>query len=102
MTQASLNASLPRILPRLFRHRFDPNPKVQAAMSRVWLLLVDDGAALLDAQLGPLLDALLADMGQPAWRVRESAALAAAELARGRGWGDLAPRYQPLWNMGLR
>uniref|UniRef100_A0A1D1ZQA1 Proteasome component Ecm29 N-terminal domain-containing protein n=1 Tax=Auxenochlorella protothecoides TaxID=3075 RepID=A0A1D1ZQA1_AUXPR len=102
VTQASLNASLPRILPRLFRHRFDPNPKVQAAMSRVWLLLVDDGAALLDAQLGPLLDALLADMGQPAWRVRESAALAAAELARGRGWGDLAPRYQPLWNMGLR
>ncbi|RMZ55804.1 hypothetical protein APUTEX25_005845, partial [Auxenochlorella protothecoides] len=101
VTQASLNASLPRILPRLFRHRFDPNPKVQAAMSRVWLLLVDDGAALLDAQLGPLLDALLADMGQPAWRVRESAALAAAELARGRGWGDLAPRYQPLWNMGL-
>lgn len=33
---------LPQIVPRLYRYQFDPNPKIQQAMSSIWNALVQD------------------------------------------------------------
>lgn len=33
---------LPKIVPRLYRYQFDPNPKIQMAMSSIWQALVSD------------------------------------------------------------
>lgn len=33
---------LPKIVPRLYRYQFDPNPKVQRAMTSIWESLVTD------------------------------------------------------------
>ena len=33
---------LHRIVPKLYRYQFDPNPKIQAAMTSIWTALVTD------------------------------------------------------------
>ena len=33
---------LHRIVPKLYRYQFDPNPKIQGAMSSIWTALVTD------------------------------------------------------------
>ncbi len=33
---------LHRIVPKLYRYQFDPNPKIQAAMSSIWVAIVTD------------------------------------------------------------
>ncbi|KAK2079946.1 hypothetical protein QBZ16_002341 [Prototheca wickerhamii] len=80
-----LKAIAPDFLPRLYRLRFDPDPKVQRAMTNVWLLLVDDSAATLTQRFAAL-----------------GAAAAAAELLRGRSWAELEPVYGGFWAAALR
>ena len=33
---------LHKIVPKLYRYQFDPNPKIQGAMSSIWTALVTD------------------------------------------------------------
>lgn len=71
-------------------------------MTQIWQLLVDDPRAALSGSYSQVLKMLLDDMGSRSWRVRESAALACAELVAGRGWEEVEPRFQALWQADLR
>lgn len=37
-----LSEHLPKIVPRLYRYRFDPTPKIQNSMSSIWHALVPE------------------------------------------------------------
>jgi proteasome component ECM29 len=91
-----------RLVPRLYRATFDPEPRVAAAMARLWALLVDDPAAALEAHFDAVAAGVAADFGARAWRAREGAAAAAAELVRGRAWAQLAPHWGAFWTGALR
>ena len=36
---------LGQIVPRLYRYQFDPNPKIQQAMSSIWQAVVKDNSS---------------------------------------------------------
>lgn len=39
---SQLSEHLPKIVPRLYRYRFDPTPKIQNSMSSIWHALVPE------------------------------------------------------------
>ncbi len=42
--QEQLAPYLQTIVPRLYRYKYDPNPKIQLAMSSIWSALVPETA----------------------------------------------------------
>ncbi|QGA15725.1 hypothetical protein EYB26_003385 [Talaromyces marneffei] len=75
----------PKIYPKLYRYRFDPNPNVQRSMNDIWQALVKDPTALLDTQFDPIMDDLLSSIiAGREWRVRQASCAAIADLLQGR------------------
>ncbi|KAF5832303.1 proteasome stabiliser-domain-containing protein [Dunaliella salina] len=98
----ALKPHVQRLLPRLYRYQYDPNPRVQEAMSGIWKALVDDPKAALDAALPTLMHDLTQELGGRLWRNRQAAAAALADLLQGRRWNELAPHITTLWMMTFR
>ncbi|RAO70304.1 uncharacterized protein BHQ10_006316 [Talaromyces amestolkiae] len=75
----------PKIYPKLYRYRFDPNPNVQRSMNDIWQALVKDSTALLDIQFDAIMDDLLSSIiAGREWRVRQASCAAIADLLQGR------------------
>lgn len=78
-------AKNPKIYPKLYRYRFDPNPNVQRSMNDIWQALVKDPTALLDDQFDAIMDDLLSSIiAGREWRVRQASCAAIADLLQGR------------------
>lgn len=93
---------LPKIVPRLYRYQFDPNPKVQRAMTSIWESLVTDNKKTLDLYISEILDDLLKNLTAPEWRVRESSCHAVSDLLRGRQMSDIVDKLPALWEICLQ
>ncbi|KAH3831754.1 hypothetical protein DPMN_105024 [Dreissena polymorpha] len=63
---------LPQIVPRLYRYQFDPNIKIQRAMTSIWNSLVKDNKSTVDTYLKEILEDLLCNLTNAQWRIRES------------------------------
>ena len=79
-----------------YRYQYDPNGRVRDAMAHIWVALVPEPRAALDAHFGAIADELLREMGGRMWRNREAACLGLADLlqvglchAQRAGTGDL-------------
>ncbi|KAE8376836.1 proteasome stabiliser-domain-containing protein [Aspergillus bertholletiae] len=78
-------AKNPRIYPKLFRYRFDPNPNVQRSMNTIWQSLVKDPAATINSHFDEIMNDLLKSMlAGREWRVRQASCAAVADLIQGR------------------
>ncbi|KAL4235658.1 hypothetical protein ACF0H5_004053 [Mactra antiquata] len=93
---------LPQIVPRLYRYQFDPNPKIQQAMSSIWNTLVQDNKDTVDKYMNDILKDLLPNLTNNQWRVRESSCLAVNDLLRGRPLDDVVESLPELWESCLR
>ncbi|KAF7597423.1 proteasome component M29 [Aspergillus hancockii] len=87
-SDSSVNGYLaknPKIYPKLFRYRFDPNPNVQRSMNTIWQTLVKDPTAIVNIHFDEIMDDLLESMmtGRE-WRVRQASCAAIADLVQGR------------------
>ncbi|GFS17153.1 proteasome-associated protein ECM29-like protein, partial [Elysia marginata] len=91
-----------QIVPRLYRYQFDPNPKIQQAMSGIWNALVQDNKKTVDTYLKQILDDLLKNLTSNQWRIRESSSLAVSDLLRGRVLDDIIEDIPQLWETCLR
>ncbi|KAE8147028.1 proteasome stabiliser-domain-containing protein [Aspergillus avenaceus] len=78
-------AKNPKIYPKLFRYRFDPNPNVQRSMNSIWQALVKDPAVIIDTHFDEIMNDLLKSIitGRE-WRVRQASCAAIADLVHGR------------------
>ncbi|KAE8414924.1 proteasome stabiliser-domain-containing protein [Aspergillus pseudocaelatus] len=66
-------AKNPKIYPKLFRYRFDPNPNVQRSMNTIWQALVKDTAAIISDHFDEIMDDLLRSLlAGREWRVRQA------------------------------
>ncbi|KAJ5647574.1 hypothetical protein N7490_003946 [Penicillium lividum] len=87
-SDSSVNGYLaqnPKIYPKLFRYRFDPNPNVQRSMNTIWQALVKDPTVVIDTHFDPIMADLLKSMLQGReWRVRQASCAAVADLIQGR------------------
>ncbi|KAB8216124.1 proteasome stabiliser-domain-containing protein [Aspergillus novoparasiticus] len=78
-------AKNPKIYPKLFRYRFDPNPNVQRSMNTIWQALVKDPTAIISDHFDEIMDDLLRSMlAGREWRVRQASCAAIADLIQGR------------------
>jgi proteasome component ECM29 len=78
-------AKNPKIYPKLFRYRFDPNPNVQRSMNTIWQALVKDPTVVVDTHFDQIMEDLLKSMlSGREWRVRQASCAAVADLVSGR------------------
>ncbi|PYI09032.1 proteasome component [Aspergillus sclerotiicarbonarius CBS 121057] len=78
-------AKNPKIYPKLFRYRFDPNPNVQRSMNTIWRALVKNPMEVIEAHFDEIINDLLRSMlAGREWRVRQASCTAIADLLQGR------------------
>ncbi|KAL4896414.1 proteasome component [Aspergillus ambiguus] len=87
-SDSSVNGYLaknPKIYPKLFRYRFDPNPNVQRSMNTIWQALVKDPSAVVNDHFDDIMNDLLGSiMTGREWRVRQASCAAISDLIQGR------------------
>ena len=71
-------------------------------MRNIWQVLVPDQTATVDKYCTEILTELLKSMTDKQWRARESAALAVADLLRGRTWKEVGAQMPDLWRTCFR
>ncbi|KAM6939676.1 proteasome adapter and scaffold protein ECM29 [Xenentodon cancila] len=92
---------LPQLVPRLYRYQFDPNLSIRQAMTSIWDALVTD-KTLVDKYLKDILQDVISNLTNNAWRVRESSCLALNDLIRGRQADDLIDHMAEMWETLFR
>jgi proteasome component ECM29 len=91
-----LRVHVQKLIPRLYRSTFDPNPLVRESMRHIWVVLVDDQREALRSHLAAILSMLPKDMTRQQWRVRESAALAMADILQGLTWPEVKDYFAAI------
>lgn len=91
-----------RLIPRLFRYRFDPNSQVCKSMNDIWSALVKDTPKTVRENFKLILDEILKGIGNKEWRVRQASAAALNELLQTQPLEQYEARLEEIWNMSFR
>jgi len=100
--QEQLAPYLPTLVPRLYRYKYDPSPRIQLAMSSIWSALVPESKKAVDKYLRAILDDLTANLNSSIWRNREASCMALSDLLVGRQVGEVAEYLPKFWELCLR
>ncbi|ENH63204.1 Proteasome-associated protein ECM29 like protein [Fusarium oxysporum f. sp. cubense race 1] len=92
----------PKLYPKLYRYRFDPNQNVQRSMDDIWKALVKDSGAILSTHFDAILDDLLKSILGREWRMREASCAAISELIQGQPFNKYEKRYRDIWTSALK
>lgn len=92
----------PKLYPKLFRYRFDPNPNVQKSMDDIWKALVKDPNAVLEKHFDEIMFDLLKSILGREWRVREASCAAISDLLQGRPFDQYEFHYKNIWAAALK
>lgn len=93
---------LHQIVPKLYRYQFDPNAKIQLAMSSIWSALVSDHKKTVDKYQVEIVQDLLHNLTSVQWRTRESSCIALSDFLRGRPLDDVIDYLPKLWESCFR
>ncbi|KAF2792718.1 major component of the proteasome [Melanomma pulvis-pyrius CBS 109.77] len=91
-------AENPKLYPKLYRYRFDPNPNVQRSMTDIWNALVKDSSATIDKNFDAIMDDLLTSILTKEWRVRQASCAAIADLVQGRTIEKYEKYLSQIWD----
>lgn len=90
--KVNMTPHLVKIVPRLFRYRYDPTPKVQHSMASIWDSLVVNTKETVDLYYWEILADLNRNLTSNEWRTRISCCLGARDIIklgiRTRGGGS--------------
>ncbi|KAG0252530.1 hypothetical protein DFQ27_008011 [Actinomortierella ambigua] len=100
--EQELKPYMATLIPKLYRYQYDPNPKVNEAMTSIWRSLVKEPKKAVQEYFDVIIQDLLTGMGARAWRSRESSCLAMADLLQGRTVEEIAKYLEQIWNMSFR
>lgn len=92
----------PKLYPKLFRYRFDPNGNVQRSMDDIWKALVKDSNATIDTHFDAIIGDLLKSILGREWRVREASCAAISDLIQGRPFPQYEKYYRDIWTSALK
>lgn len=92
-------ASNPKLYPKLYRYRFDPNSNVQRSMNDIWNALVKDTSATIDVNFDAIMDDLLQNIMGKEWRVRQACCAAIADLIQGRQLEKYEKYLERVWSV---
>ncbi|KAL6156024.1 proteasome component M29 [Exserohilum turcicum] len=91
-------AQNPKLYPKLYRYRFDPNTNVQRSMNDIWNALVKDSSATIDKHFDAIMDDLLVSILTKEWRVRQASCAAIADLVQGRSIEKYEKYLDVIWS----
>ncbi|KAJ3021840.1 hypothetical protein HKX48_007616 [Thoreauomyces humboldtii] len=97
-----LQPHLPKIIPKLYRFQFDPQPKTAESMKNIWQTLIPEPAKTLEEFFPLIMTDLLAGLCDRQWRIREASCLALADLTQSRQMEQLQPYLEQCWTMTFR
>ncbi|KAG6362717.1 hypothetical protein INS49_007810 [Diaporthe citri] len=92
----------PKLYPKLFRYRFDPNTNVQRSMNDIWKALVKDSNAVIEEHFDAIMNDLLKSIHTKEWRVRQASCSAIADLISGRPFQRYEKYYGDIWTKALK
>ncbi|RDA90120.1 hypothetical protein CP533_2572 [Ophiocordyceps camponoti-saundersi (nom. inval.)] len=92
----------PKLYPKLYRYRFDPNANVQRSMDAIWKALVKDSNATVNKHFDAIMQDLLTSQLGREWRVREASCAAISSLIAGRPFKQYETRYKDIWTGALK
>lgn len=73
---------LGKIVPRLFRYKYDPTPKIQNSMISIWDSIVSDSKETVEKYYWEIFDELTTNLTHVEWRVRIACCLAVRDLVK--------------------
>ncbi|PQE08767.1 proteasome component protein [Rutstroemia sp. NJR-2017a BVV2] len=92
----------PKLYPKLYRYRFDPNPNVQRSMNDIWSALVKDSNATINQYFDEILSDLLKSILGKEWRTREASCAAIADLVQGREFEKYEKHLHDIWHVAFK
>jgi proteasome component ECM29 len=92
----------PKLYPKLYRYRFDPNQNVQRSMNDIWKALVKDQKTVMETHFDSIMKDLLKSILGKEWRVREASCAAISDLVSGRPFPKYEPYYKDIWTAALK
>ncbi|KAI5463638.1 proteasome stabiliser-domain-containing protein [Mariannaea sp. PMI_226] len=92
----------PKLYPKLYRYRFDPNQNVQRSMEDIWKALVKDSATVIDTYFDDIMQDLLKSILGREWRMRQASCAAISDLIHGRPFSQYEKYYRDIWTMALK
>jgi proteasome component ECM29 len=92
----------PKLYPKLYRYRFDPNPNVQRSMNDIWSALVKDSSATVNSHFDEILADLLKSILGKEWRTRQASCAAIADLIQGREFEMYEKHLQDIWAVAFK
>lgn len=91
-----------KLIPKLYRYRFDPNVAVSKSMNDIWSALIKDSSKTIKENFELILTEILRSMGNKEWRVRQASAAALNDLLQTQSLEQYEPRLEEIWNMSFR
>ena len=92
----------PKLYPKLYRYRFDPNPNVQRSMNDIWSALVKDSSATINLYFDDILADLLKSILGKEWRTRQASCAAIADLIQGREFDKYEKHLHDIWAVAFK
>ncbi|KAK4129073.1 hypothetical protein N657DRAFT_686471 [Parathielavia appendiculata] len=92
----------PKLYPKLYRYRFDPNQNVRRSMNDIWKALVKDPNAVMETHFDSIMKDLLKSILGKEWRVREASCAAISDLVSGRSFEKYERYYKDIWSAALK
>ncbi|KAL7942508.1 proteasome stabiliser domain-containing protein [Trichoderma barbatum] len=92
----------PKIYPKLYRYRFDPNTNVQRSMNEIWKALVKDPKTVMDVHFDAIMEELLKSILGREWRMREASCAAISELLNGVPFERYEKFYGEIWTKAVK
>ncbi|KAI9579486.1 proteasome-associated protein ECM29 homolog [Glossina fuscipes] len=81
-SKAKLKPYLGKIVPRLYRYKYDPTPKIQNSMISIWDSIVTDPKDVIEQYYWQILREILDNLTFNEWRVRIACCLAVRDLLK--------------------
>lgn len=91
-----------RLIPRLYRYRYDPNTSVSTAMNDIWNSLVPNNSDTINEHFDIILEELLKGMGNKEWRVRQASTTALNDLLQVSTLESYGDKLEEIWQMSFR
>ncbi|KAK2022425.1 proteasome component ECM29 [Colletotrichum zoysiae] len=92
----------PKLYPKLFRYRFDPNSNVQRSMDDIWKSLVKNPNETISEHFDAIMQDLLKNILGKEWRVRQASCGAISDLISGQPFNKYEKYYAEIWTAALK
>ncbi|KAL3231732.1 Proteasome component ECM29 [Nakaseomyces bracarensis] len=91
-----------KLIPKLFRYKFDPYTVVAQSMNDIWNSLIVDTKKTVETYFDVILEELLTGMGNKEWRVREASTAALLNLVQTQPESKFSDKILQIWTMAFR